>query len=150
MTMRTKKAPRCCLAALTGVLALSVTSCGTSNNPEPLIPNISFNESISVLDQRYVQLRTDNGAVQAPGGVRGLIIMRQNASTYLAFERNCPYRPYEAACSTVSIDASRLFLTDECCGSQFTLQGQVRGGPAARPLRQYNTALSGNVLIITN
>jgi hypothetical protein len=128
----------------------SMGGCGSSNNAEPLIPIVSFNESISVLDQRYPQLRTDNGAVEIPGGVRGLIIVRQNANSYLAFERNCPYRPYDAACSTVSIDASRLFLADACCGSQFTLQGQVRGGPSARSLRQYSTALSGNLLTITN
>lgn len=150
MNILAKKAPQRCSAALAWVLMVSLPGCGSSNNPEPLIPNISFNETVSVLDQRYVQLRTDNGAVQASGGVRGLIIVRQNVSSYLAFERNCPYRPYEPNCSTVSIDASRLFLTDECCGSQFTLQGQVRGGPAARPLRQYTTSLSGNVLIITN
>lgn len=148
--MRAKKAPQHYLVALGALLLVGLLGCGSSNNPEPLIPYVSFNEPISILDQRYVQLRTDNGAVQAPGGVRGLIIVRENANSYLAFERNCPYRPYDAACSTVSIDASRLFLTDECCGSQFTLRGQVRGGPAARPLRQYTTSLSGNVLIITN
>ena len=150
MTMRVKKAPQRWFAVLASLLVLGLPGCSSSNNPEPQIPYVSFNEPISVLDQRYVQLRTDNGAVQAPGGVRGLIMVRQNATSYLAFERNCPYRPYDDACSTVSIDASRLFLTDECCGSQFTLQGQVRGGPATRSLRQYTTSLSGNVLIITN
>ncbi|SMB94732.1 iron-sulfur cluster-binding protein, Rieske family [Hymenobacter roseosalivarius DSM 11622] len=148
MTILAKKAPQRALMSLALVLGLS--GCGDSSSAEPLIPFISFNESISVLDQRYPQLRTDNGAAEIPGGVRGLIIVRQNATTYLAFERNCPYRPYDAACSTVSIDASRLFLADACCSSQFTLQGQTRGGPAPRPLRQYATSLSGNLLTITN
>ncbi|MGY2131047.1 hypothetical protein ACW9KT_02380 [Hymenobacter sp. HD11105] len=150
MTTPVKKVPQRLLQVVALMLMLSLGACGNSNNAEPLIPIVSFNESISVLDQRYPQLRTDNGAVEIPGGVRGLIIVRQNANTYLAFERNCPYRPYEASCSTVSIDASRLFLVDACCGSQFTLQGQVRGGPSARSLRQYATALSSNVLTITN
>ena len=145
-----KNAPQRGLVALFLALSLGLSNCGGSSNPEPQVPFISFNESLSVLDQRYPQLRTDNGAVELPnGGVRGLIIVRQNANTYLAFERNCPYRPYEA-CATVSVDASRLFLVDSCCGSQFTLQGQVRGGPATRPLRQYATSLSGNLLVVTN
>ena len=151
MTIPAKNASQRLFQTIALVLMLGMMGgCGSSNNAEPLIPFVSFNESISVLDQRYPQLLTDNGAVEIPGGVRGLIIVRQNATTFLAFERNCPYRPYDAPCSTVSIDASRLFLADACCGSQFTLQGQVRGGPSARPLRQYTTALSGNLLTITN
>ncbi|GAB2458441.1 hypothetical protein GCM10011375_07700 [Hymenobacter qilianensis] len=150
MTTLAKKAPQRTLLALALTLVLGFGGCGDSNSAEPLIPFVSFIESISVLDQRYPQLRTDNGAVEIPGGVRGLIIVRQNATTYLAFERNCPYRPYDSGCSTVSVDASRLFLVDDCCGSQFTLQGQARGGPAPRPLRQYATSISGNLLTITN
>ncbi|WP_240731586.1 hypothetical protein [Hymenobacter radiodurans] len=134
-----KKAPQRAFMALALTSALGLASCGDSSSAEPLIPFVSFNESISILDQRYPQLRTDNGSVEIPGGVRGLIIVRQNATTYLAFERNCPYRPYDAACSTVTIDASRLFLIDDCCGSQFTLQGQPRGGPA--PVRSVSTPL---------
>jgi len=66
----------------------------------------------------------------------------------LAFERNCPYRPYDA-CSLVSLDrSSRLFLRDSCCDSRFSFAGQVIGGPAVRPLRQYRTSLQGTQLSV--
>ncbi|WP_375435724.1 hypothetical protein [uncultured Hymenobacter sp.] len=127
-----------------------VVSCGSdTSNVEPQIPLASFSESLNITNQQYTALRTDKGAIYFTGGVRGLIIVRQNASTYLAFERNCPYRVNDT-CARVSIDASRLFLKDACCGSQFDLQGRVQGGPANRPLRQYSTSLSGNLLNITN
>ena len=65
------------------------------------------------------------------GGVKGVIVVRQNASTYLAFERNCPYQPYDA-CALVSLDRnSRLVY------ARFLLQFAVRlAGPGngwARP-----------------
>ncbi|SHJ41605.1 hypothetical protein SAMN02745146_3094 [Hymenobacter daecheongensis DSM 21074] len=129
---------------------LVLAACGsTSTENDPQIPLAAFSTPINLTNQEYVALRTNNGAAYAKGGVRGLIVVRQNASTYLAFERNCPYRATDT-CARVSIDPSRLFLKDACCGSQFDLQGQPQSGPAARPLRQYSTALSGSILTITN
>ncbi|SHL41617.1 Rieske 2Fe-2S domain-containing protein [Hymenobacter psychrotolerans] len=129
---------------------MAFSGCGSEPGAvEPQIPIVAFNTPVYLTNQEYVTLRSDNGAAYAPGGVRGLIVVRQNASTYYAFERNCPYRANDT-CARVRIDASRLFLKDPCCGSQFDLQGRVQQGPANRSLRQYSTSLSGNILTITN
>ncbi|WP_187314340.1 Rieske (2Fe-2S) protein [Hymenobacter puniceus] len=129
-----------------GVLA----SCESSSNAvEPQIPLVAFNSPINLTNQEYATLRADNGAAYVAGGVRGLIVVRQNANTYLAFERNCPYRANDT-CARVRIDASRLFLKDPCCNSQFDLQGRPQAGRASRSLRQYSTSLSGSILTITN
>ena len=132
-----------------------LAACGSATTTQT-IPSISFSTQINITNQQYQALRFDNGVVTLPatgihgGGVKGLLVVRQNASTYLAFDRNCPYQPYDA-CSTVSLDRnSRLFFRDSCCTSQFDFRGNVTGGPALRPLRQYNTSLSGNLLTITN
>ncbi len=132
-----------------------LAACSSANDTQT-IPSISFSTQLNITNQQYQALRYHNGVVTLPatgvngGGVKGLLVIRQNATTYLAFERNCPYRPYDA-CSLVSLDrSSRLFLRDSCCNSQFSFQGQVLGGPATRSLRQYNTSLSGSLLSITN
>ncbi|WBO83812.1 Rieske (2Fe-2S) protein [Hymenobacter yonginensis] len=140
--------------ALVGLLAfagpLPLASCDSGSNAvEPQIPLVAFNSPINLTNQEYVTLRADNGAAYVAGGVRGLIVVRQNASTYVAFERNCPYRANDT-CARVRIDASRLFLRDACCASQFDLLGRPQAGPATRPLRQYTTSLSGSILTITN
>lgn len=141
-----------------GLLVLpALAGCGDNADEQPLIPNAAVNLSINITNQQYAPLRFDNGAVTLPaqgaaglGGVKGVIVVRQSASTFLAFERNCPYRPYDD-CATVSLDRnSRLFLRDSCCNSQFDLRGQVTGGPAPRPLKQYSTSLQGSLLSITN
>jgi hypothetical protein len=140
-----------------GLLASLAAACNSNTDTTTAIPNVPVNVQLDLLDQQNRALRFDNGVVSIPagsangqGGVRGLYVVRQNATTYSAFERNCPYQPL-SACATVTLDkSSRLFFADSCCGSQFSLQGQVTGGPAPRSLRQYSTSLSGSLLTITN
>ena len=136
---------------------LIAASCNTDNGAQPLIPYAPVNLVLDLTNQQYRALRFDNGVVALPvkgpagaGGVRGVLVVRQSASSYLAFERNCPYQSGNT-CARVGFDTSPApFLRDSCCGSQFSLQGQVQGGPAPRALLQYNTNLSGNQLSITN
>ena len=138
------------LALLALGTQLALASCDSgSGAAEPQIPLVAFNSVINLTNQEYATLRSDKGAAYVAGGVRGLIVVRQNTSTYSAFERNCPYRANDT-CARVRIDPSRLFLKDACCNSQFDLQGQPQSGPATRPLRQYSTSLSGSILTITN
>ncbi|WP_046245289.1 hypothetical protein [Hymenobacter terrenus] len=137
-------------------LALGLGGCGSKNEEQPLIPYAPVNLSINITNQEYAKLRNLNGAVTIPvkgpagdGGVRGVIVVQQSAGVYLAFERNCPYRPLDA-CALVSLDRSGLFMRDSCCNSQFDLKGQITGGPTPRPLKQYSTSLQGSLLNITN
>ena len=139
--------------ALGSVLA----SCGSKSDAQPQIPYAPVNLSLSLAAQEYAALRFDNGAVTIPakgpagnGGVKGVIVVRQSAGLFLAFERTCPYQPYNP-CALVSLDRnSRLFMRDSCCTSQFDLKGQVTGGPAPLPLKQYSVSSQGNQLSITN
>ncbi|GAA3973968.1 hypothetical protein [Hymenobacter antarcticus] len=134
-----------------------LAACGAKNDDQPLIPYAPVNLSINITNQQYAELRKDNGVVTLPvkgpagdGGVKGVIVVHQAGASYLAFERNCPYQPFNA-CALVSVDRnSRLFLKDSCCNSQFDLRGQITGGPTPRPLKQYSTSLQGALLNITN
>ena len=139
------------------LVLLGFAGCNSSSDPNPGLPYAPVNLSLELTNQQYAPLRADNGYVVLPvsgpagiGGVKGVIIVRQNAGTYLAFERNCPYQPYDA-CALVEPDPNSPFsFIDKCCGSQFNLQGQVTGGPAARPLLQYRVGLQGTQLTVTN
>ncbi|WP_239020918.1 Rieske (2Fe-2S) protein [Pontibacter arcticus] len=115
----------------------------------PSIPNVVVSEQIPVNSLQYPELRQDGGYVYLNSGYKGIIVVRENANTYLAFERACPYDP-TASCALVKVDQSRLFLIDECCKSQFNFQGNVTAGPAVYGLKRYQTALSGNLLYISN
>ena len=119
------------------------------NMIEDGIPQVIVNETINMSNYQYQALGVVGGFVYIKGGVRGIIIYRQSASTYLAIERNCTFQPMDA-CADVMVDQSTLFLVDSCCNSTFDFNGFPTGGPASLPLRQYKTILNGNYLTITN
>jgi nitrite reductase/ring-hydroxylating ferredoxin subunit len=104
----------------------------------------------------YQRLRWDGGWMYMDelnglkAGLRGLIVYRLNAETYIAYERACPYRTTDE-CARVEVDASNLFMKEPCCGSSFSFaDGEPLGGPARYPLRIYETSVSGNTLTISD
>jgi Rieske Fe-S protein len=115
----------------------------------PYIPDVYVNQQLNLTNIQYSPLRQDRGFVYLNAGARGIIVVRQSATRYLAFEQTCTYQSIDT-CAVVKVDNSRLFMKDKCCGSQFDFEGAVISGPAAFPLKQYQTALSGNMLHITN
>lgn len=132
-------------------LASIISCCYTCDNaptPEP-IPYRFVNKIIDLNNLAYQRLKFDGGFVYEEGGVRGIIIYRKNANMYYAFERNCPYRPYDA-CAQVQVDISGFFMLDECCKSYFDFEGNPTSGPAFSPMLRYRTSLAGSILTITN
>ncbi|HET9488040.1 MAG TPA: hypothetical protein VFO54_11410 [Chryseosolibacter sp.] len=99
----------------------------------------------------YISLKSDGTSKYLPdGGVRGIILYHQGGSNYLAYEANCSYQP-NSACATVEIHVSTLYMFCACCSSSFDFAtGYPTGGPAWRPLRRYETSLSGSTLTITD
>jgi nitrite reductase/ring-hydroxylating ferredoxin subunit len=119
-----------------------------SDDPIPIIPFAPVTININLPE--YQELRTSGVMQIDEPGVQGVILYRVNSTTYHAYERNCSFQPNEA-CVTVNLDASKLFMTDPCCNSTFELAtGNPTGGPAWRPLRQYETSFSGTYLTITD
>ena len=114
------------------------------------IPPVNFPDIVIVLNlPSYSSLMTKGGFKEIGGGVRGIIVYCEDVGKYHAFERNCSYQPNDA-CATVNIDASKLFMIDPCCGSSFDFStGNPIGGVAWRPLRKYQTIVTGNELTIT-
>jgi nitrite reductase/ring-hydroxylating ferredoxin subunit len=116
------------------------------------IPLVAFNDIVLDLDfPENNALRNAGGFRALPrGGVRGIIVYRTLASRFLAFERNCSFRPNDA-CSTVDPHISGLFMICHCCNSTFDFEnGNPTGAPAWRPLLQYRVQQAGSVLTITD
>ncbi len=124
--------------------------CAPDPGDDP-IPFVPFSEIyINLSLPAYVPLKLDGGSMPIDGGVRGIILYRVDADTYLAYERNCSFQPNEA-CATVDIHISQLYMFDPCCGSTFSFaNGTPLGGVAWRPLRRYRTQVNSEILTITD
>jgi nitrite reductase/ring-hydroxylating ferredoxin subunit len=120
-----------------------------SDDPIPIVPFADVVINLNLPE--YLGLQTVGGYKELSiGGVRGIIIYRVSSSGYIAYERNCSYRPNDA-CATVNAHSSGLFMVDPCCSSNFSFtDGSPTGGPAWRPLQQYRTRLSGSTLTISD
>lgn len=133
------------------LILLSLVGCtrDLSDDPIPIIPFVDVVINLNLPE--YLSLRTDGGNKElSTGGVRGLIIYRVSATSYIAYERNCSYHPNEA-CATVNVHSSGFFMIDPCCSSNFSFtDGTPTGGPAWRPLQRYRTQLNGTTLTISD
>ena len=99
----------------------------------------------------YIHLRSDRShAYLNNGGVRGIIVYHDTGNNYIAYERTCSFQP-NSACATVEVHVSTLYILCPCCSSTFDLAtGFPTGGPAWRPLRQYETSVTGSTLTVTD
>ena len=116
------------------------------------IPIADFQDVVINLSlPEYRDLNRDGTSIYVnSGGLRGLILYRENASSYIVFERTCSFQPNDA-CANVEVHSSTLYMTDPCCGSTFNFpSGQPTSGPARFNLRIYEAQLAGTVLTITD
>ncbi len=130
--------------ALAGLLASAACQ---SDNIYDTIPYVLVDTTINLNNLQYEKLRQDKGYVEILGGYKGIIIYRESANNYKAFEKASPYRTDEA-CGEIFVDQSRLYMYEGCNNSVFDFNGYPAGGVANIPLRQYATALDGNYLHI--
>jgi nitrite reductase/ring-hydroxylating ferredoxin subunit len=114
------------------------------------IPNSYVNFYIDINSTQYIGLNSIGGFIYVTGGVRGIIIYRKSVDEFMAYERDCPYKPSNT-CALVQVDHSAIMAVDSCCGSKFLLlDGSVIKGPATRQLKQYSTSLDGTNLHVFN
>jgi len=102
--------------------------------------------NINLSYPQYQRLKLDGGYQYIDdGGMQGIILYRQDETTYIAYERLCSLDGEPA----VSVDGSGLFMKG--CGSTYSFSdGYPTGGSAIRPLMKYRTSLTGNTLVITD
>lgn len=125
-----------------------LASCESDALYDP-IPYVLVDETIVLTNQEYLPLRQDGGFVEIVGGWKGILIYRENATTYRAFEKASPHRVDEV-CAEIFVDPSGLFLKEGCDNTVYDFQGIPIGGVSPLPLRQYTTQLDGNFLYIYN
>ncbi len=81
----------------------------------------------------------------------GLILYRISIYEFAVYDKTCTFRASTDNCA-VEMDDTGLIPECPCCHSQFIipLDGSVKQGPAALPLKAYPSFVRNNQLIISN
>lgn len=137
------------IAVLTSLFANP--SCD-SDSADPRIPYRFFEVQVDPRSVLFPGLQRDGGFAyisQAEAGYKGLIIYRESANVFRAFDRACTFDTFED-CALLQVDVSELFIIDKCCNSTFDFNGMNTGGPANLPLFEYKTRMEAGVLIVSS
>jgi len=115
------------------------------------IPEVAVNLNIDIGSTMYIELNTIGGWVYLTGGYRGILVYRIAVDEFVAYDRGCPYDPFDEH-SRITMDPSGITCSDTAvCGSKFSiLDGGPIIGPATLPLKRYYTYFDGNILTVNN
>ena len=122
------------------------TSCGKEDHP---VPDVYVSFTLNLESTQYIELNGIGGWAYFSGGYKGIIIYRWSIDEFMAFDRACPYHPYDP-CGLVVVDDPPIARCD-CCGSQYLMiDGSVFEGPSKFPLKQYRTYYQEPYLQVSN
>lgn len=133
------------------LLLIGITQgCKKNKNNVPYVPvDVYINISLPA----YSNLNVIGGWAYVSGGNKGLIVYRQAADAFMAYDRICTYNASNS-CGKVDVDSSGSYAICPCDGgSKYQLyDGQVVKGPATFALKQYQTSYNdiNNTLHIYN
>lgn len=135
------------LLLLLTAITLTSISCGKSGD---VIPNVAVNFQASITDPRLSALNALGGSVFISGyGVAGLILYREADGSYAAYDQCSSYLPQNLC--AVTLDATRITVTDPCSGSKFSLiDGTPVKAPATKSLKQYSISVSNSEIFVSN
>ena len=129
------------LASVTvvGFVAPIINSCGNPVGPGSQVAPFNISVDVSSLTQNNQALRTSTPDSNS------LLIVRQNASSYITLLLICPH----ALCGGNSMIQSGSIIYCTCHGSTFDLSGQVTQGPSQSNLVTYSTVYNSSTRKVT-
>jgi len=149
------------LVLLAIALISTSSSCRKDNNTQNTedIPNVPVSLTINMDLPQHIELQQIGHWKYFDGGSRGIVVYHSLDDQFLAYDRNCSYKPLDA-CATLEVEDNNLYLRcgetvldtfKKCCGSRFELSsGFPIQEPANRVLKVYNVSRSGNTLFVNN
>ncbi|MEK6615635.1 MAG: hypothetical protein AABZ32_05930 [Bacteroidota bacterium] len=128
------------------LLLISFLGCKKDKNE---IPDVYVDIYLSTTDPAFSPLNAISGYTYISGGSKGILIFRKSQNEFMAYDRHCTYNVKEE--NQIAVDVSGLLAVDSKCNSKFlVMDGSPNSGPAANPLKYYQTTFDGTVLHIFN
>jgi cytochrome b6-f complex iron-sulfur subunit len=146
-----KSAGAIAVVSTSGLVSTIISSCGNNNPSAPsnltslktIQGTVSNNQiSISLGSSSPIANKNTRALVEYNNGNGAIIVEHSSNDTYKAISGICTHQ----GCIVADFDGSDFVCP--CHGSKFDLNGNVVQGPAPSKLRQYNTSVENNSLII--
>ena len=145
-------------------LILGIYSCGKDANNNPNIPQVNINLTLDPNSTLFLELNSVGGwmyldevpGMYIPPPSRGVMVYRQDVTTFLAYERQPPNTPNQCCnsqqdCTKLIIGNNFPFVKDTCTGTLYNLlDGTIFEGEGQYPLIRYNAYFDGGTLFINN
>ena len=132
------------------LFAMAILYVGCNGYEHETIPNVKVDFTIYPDNVNYRTLNFAGGNEYLTGGVQGIIVYRVDQTTFVAYDRACPY-DWEEHGSWLWVDDSGILIRDSLCGSVFNiLDGSVISGPSKYNLKFYKTMYDGRRLRVYN
>lgn len=125
-----------CLLGTAGMLTSSLAGCGTAY---PVFKTEAVGNKLTVPLSLFAQAPLQ--IVRSKGAYNDIAVQKKDDNTYTALLLVCTHQQ-----NALTITGNGYTCTLH--GSEFDKTGAVRKGPAERALKQYQTTVSGNDLII--
>ncbi len=143
------------ILSFAAVLLMLLVTPGCDKDDHDEIPFAYVNFFIYPNSTLYWELNSMGGWIYltAEKPSRGVLVYRNTPDEFVAFERTCPYDPFEPD-ARIAVEPSGITVACPSCNSKYIiLDGTPFEGPAkdkSRRLKQYRTIYNGNTLQITN
>ncbi|GAA3964555.1 Rieske (2Fe-2S) protein [Gordonia caeni] len=121
--------------------ALAATAC-SSTSPTPAPAETTVDDGAAGDSPDGAEVLTTTSEVPVDGGVvvGDVVVTQPEAGTYLAFSTTCPHQGCAVAVQTDTLDCP-------CHGSEFSLDGAVRQGPATTGLTPVAVEVRGSDIV---
>lgn len=139
------------VAVLAGMAIFVIPACDKEYDYDE-IPYAVVNFTINPNTTLYWEINTPGGWVYLTANKpsRGVLVYRLTMDEFMAYERTCPYDPFDPE-ARIEVDHSSLIAVCPSCETRYILlDGTPFDGPGKRPLKRYRTSYDGNFLRVFN
>lgn len=115
------------------------------------VPNVAVNFAIDIYNANYAKLEIPGGWIYVTGGYDGIIVFCNGSSSYLAFDRGCPYDCESNNSAIINVQTNGISAVCPVCGTTYNLYGgTVTKGPGTIALKQYYTSFDGTNVTVSS
>lgn len=125
-------------------------SCSENNLPSNCLRSFPVNVTTDLNNPQLINVQVPGGAVELPGGAKGILLLNVNGTDFVAYDKICPNND----CNAPMTFERGIVLKCICDKSEYGVGKGIGGAPQTPgflcPAREYRVTKNGSVIRISN